>query len=366
MRCICLSLGFLLSLPVAAGALAQQPPGLGDERGARVAIPVPVEVEQRPQLTYIATDLDEEALRQLREVAPNVRVIVVGSHEEAMAHAKDAHGADAGIATPEFIAAAPNLAWAHWGSAGVERLMANRPLIETDRIVLTNSAAVSGPVIADHAMAMLLMLTRNMRVHEANRLEGRWGGPGTREGIGLEGRTMLVVGLGGIGSEIARRAHGFGMRVIGTRRSDARSADYIQRVGKPDELLQMLAEADVVAVAVPLTQDTRAMFDERAFAAMKQGSFLINVARGQIVDTDALLLALETGKLSGACLDVTDPEPLPANHELWKLPNVIITPHCAGAAELSNERWWVLFKENMRRFGAGEPLLNTVDKKAGY
>ena len=283
-----------------------------------------------------------------------------------MRHAAEAHAADSGLATPEFIAAAPNLVWVHHGSAGVERLLSNHALIENDRIVLTNSAAVSGPVIADHSMAMLLMLTRNMRVHERNRLEGQWGSPDARRGMGLEGRTMLVVGLGGIGGEIAKRADGFGMRVIGTRRTDAPSADFIQRVGKPDDLLAMLPEADVVAIAVPLTDETRGLFDAEAFAAMQQGSILINVARGQVVETDAMMAALESGKLGGACLDVTDPEPLPADHKLWKTDNVIITPHCSGAAELSSERWQALFRENVRRFGAGEPLLNTVDKAAGY
>ena len=358
-----LLLALLLALPVSAAA--QQPPVIGDERGARVAVPVPAGQEP-PQLIYVATDLDEEAIGELREVAPNVRIVVVRSREEAMRHAPEAHGTEAILATPEFIAAAPNLAWVHHGSAGVERLMSNRALVENDRIVLTNSAAVSGPVIADHSMAMLLMLTRSMRVHERNRMEGRWGSPDARQGIGLEGRTMLVVGLGGIGSEIAKRAVGFGMRVIATRRTDAPAPDYVARVGRSDELMAMLPEADVVAIAAPLTEETRGLFKAEVFAAMKSGSILINVARGAIVDTEAMVAALESGKLAGACLDVTDPEPLPVDHILWKMPNVIITPHCSGAAELSSERWWLLFKENMRRFGAGEPLLNTVDKAAGY
>lgn len=359
-------LGLLLSLFLAIPVSAQESPPVGSDRGARVAKPMPADPAGRPELLYLSDGIDDVGIAQLKEAAPNVRIIVVHSREEAMEHAKDVHGADASLANPEFIAAAPNLVWVHWGSAGIERLLANRPLMETDRIVLTNSRAVSGPVIADHAMAMLLMLTRNMRVHERNQAAGRWGGRDARAGMALEGRTMLVVGLGGIGSEIAQRAHGFGMRVIGTRRSDAPSPDYLERVGKPGDLLEMLPQADVVAIAVPLTHETRGMFNEKAFAAMKPGSFLINVARGQIVETDHLVAALESGRLAGACLDVTDPEPLPPGHKLWAMPNVIITPHCSGVAELSDERWWALFAENVRRFGAGEPLLNTVDKQAGY
>jgi phosphoglycerate dehydrogenase-like enzyme len=128
----------------------------------------------------------------------------------------------------------------------------------------------------------------------------------------------------------------------------------------------MLAEADVVAICVPLTAETERLFDTRAFAAMKPGAYLINVARGRVVDTGALLAAIKSGRLAGAGLDVTDPEPLPADHALWREPGVIITPHVAGDAELTRERGRELFLENVRRFGAGEPLLNVVDKEAGY
>jgi phosphoglycerate dehydrogenase-like enzyme len=184
--------------------------------------------------------------------------------------------------------------------------------------------------------------------------------------MALEGRTMLVVGLGGIGSEIARRAHGFGMRVLATRRSDTPGPTYVERVGRPGDLLAMLREADVVAVCVPLTTETRGQFDARAFDAMKAGAILVNIARGPVVDTDALIDALRRGHLAGACLDVTDPEPLPVESPLWSMRNVVITPHVASRAELTETRRQALFIENMRRFGAGEPLLNVVDKTAEY
>ncbi len=128
----------------------------------------------------------------------------------------------------------------------------------------------------------------------------------------------------------------------------------------------MLPEADVVALAVPLTDETRNLLDAVAFGKMKHGAYLINIARGKVVNTDALLKALKSGRLAGACLDVTDPEPLPADHELWKQANVIITPHVAGHSKVTTERRSALLVENLRRFGAGEPLLNVVDKKAGY
>ncbi len=177
---------------------------------------------------------------------------------------------------------------------------------------------------------------------------------------------MFVVGLGGIGSEIAKRAHGFGMHVLATRRSEQPKPDYVDEQGLADDFERFLPRADVVAICVPLTDETRGLFDDEEFASMKAGSYLINVARGGIVETPALLEALRSGRLAGACLDVTDPEPLPREHPLWREPNVVITPHIASDATLTDERWWSLYRENVRRFAAGEPLLNTVDKAAGY
>lgn len=352
----------LLFAPLAvAGSVAES---IGSPEGARVAYPMPE--GERPTLTFIARPLEPEQLADLERVAPNVRIVVASSPEGALTLAPEAHGIDGRLATPEVVAASPDLVWVQSPSAGVDRYLDNEPLMSTDRIVLTNMRAVHGPTIADHSFAMLLMLTRNMRVHESNQREREWDRGEARAGIALEGRTMFVVGLGGIGTEIARRADGFGMRVIASRRSDKPAPDFVDRVGKPDDLYEMLAEADVVAIALPLTPETEGLFDEKAFAAMKNGAFLLNVGRGRIVDTNALMAALDSGRLAGAGLDVTDPEPLPEDHPLWGYEQVVITPHTAAVADLTRERWWALYRENIRRFGAGEPLLNTVDKAAGY
>jgi phosphoglycerate dehydrogenase-like enzyme len=338
---------------------------IGSTRNGRVAHAI--KPGERPTLTFLAGELTKEQLAELAEVAPNVRIMSGTTRQTAMEHAAEADGIDGRFASPEFIAKAPRLVWVQSMSAGVDRYLGNRALMETDRIVLTNMRAVHGPAIADHAMAMLLTLSRNMRFYEHARAAGKWAeeSPPAR-GVALQGKTMLVVGIGGIGAEIAQRAHGFGMRVIATRRSDAPAPAYVENVGKPEDLAGMLPEADVVAVCVPLTAETAGMFGEKAFAAMKPGAYLINIARGRIVDTDAMVRALESGRLAGACLDVTDPEPLPEGHALWRQKNVVITPHVAADADLTEERHWALFKENVRRFGAGEPLLNCVDKKAGY
>ena len=340
-------------------ALAEK---LGSLRNARVAIKMG---DTKTQLTYFTSSISESERAQLAKVAPNVRIVTGLSKKEALARAEEAHGINARYASPEFLTKATKLRWVQVSSAGVDRYLGIKPLMENDKLVLSNNRAVHGPAIADHAMAMLLSLTRNLKYYAKNQKQAKWA-RGGGESIALQGKTMLVVGLGGIGTEIAQRANGFGMKVIGTRRSDRPSPDYVKRVGKPKDLLAMLPEADVVALAVPLTDETKNMLNKAAFDAMKPGAYLINIARGKVVNTDAMMKALKSGRLAGACLDVTDPEPLPANHELWKQANVIITPHIASHSEVTNKRRSALLVENLRRFGAGEPLLNVVDKKAGY
>ena len=348
--------------PASVAATPEEP--LGSLRNSRVAF----ETAGKPvPLTYLAGEISPAELAELRRLAPNVHILSGLSPAQALEHAGEAQGADARFMTPEFLAAAKQLVWVQVMAAGVDRFMSLDGLVKEDRIVLTNMRGVHGPAIAEHVFAMLLQLTRDLRFHLANQANGTWGREGSpRRPIALTGRTLLVVGLGGIGSEVASRAHGLGMHVVATRRSDTPSPDYIEHVGRPDELLMLLPRADVVVVCTPLTPETEHMFNQAAFAAMKPQSYFINVARGRIVDTQALFEAVRDGKLAGACLDVTDPEPLPADHPLWQLPNVVITPHVSNDCELTDQRATQLFHENLRRFGAGEPLFNVVDKRAGY
>jgi len=368
---------FRLIVPVASvccvlatiPAFARQAEPIGSTRNARVAFAIPAGTDPaaRPQLVMLTAAWPAETLEAMRAAAPNVTIIDGLNRETARAHASKANAVDARLLTPELIASAPNLVWVATPSAGIDRLMSVKGLGENEKIVVTNSRAMHGPAIADHAFAMLLTLTRNMREHNDNQKSSKWDDADSAfRPIALQGRTMLVVGIGGIGEEVAKRANGFGMRVIATRRTDAPAPSFVQKVGKPDELLSMLPEADVVAICVPLTKETEKMFDARAFGAMKKGAILINVGRGKVVDTGALVAALQSDQLGGACLDVTDPEPLPSDHPLWKQQRVIITPHVSADADLTDERIRLLLVENVRRFGAGEPLLNTVDMKTGY
>lgn len=351
--------------PTAPPASSVSAEAIGSTRNSVVA--TPGELAGAP-LTYFAQALDDAERRELATQAPNLRIVEGLTREQALARAGEAHGVDGSYATPEFLRAASRLCWVQARSAGVDRYLSTRELIENERIVLTNLRGVHGPAIADHVFAMLLALTRDLPVHLAGRASGAWRreGSGELRGIALQNRTLLVVGLGGIGSEVARRAHGFGMRVLATRRSDDRAPEFVERVGKPEDLLAFLRESDVVVLCVPLTPETENLFDARAFDALKPGAFLVNIARGKVVDTGALVAALRSGKLAGACLDVTEPEPLPSDHVLWTFPNVVITPHVAANAELTDERGSAVLVENLRRFASGEPLLNVVDKRAGY
>ncbi len=353
------------------GAIARQEKNElpGSTRGSRVARVLPADAGERAKvpLTLIAGDLTDEQVKELGEVAPNVKVVRARDRDEALRLAPQADAADGRWASAEFLSKATKLCWIHSPSAGVDRLVTIPGLRENKSLVVTNARGVHGPAIADHAMAMLLALTRQLPWYHGAQDRGAWtrDDPPVRP-ITLSGKTMLVVGIGGIGGEIAQRAHGFDMHVIATRKSDSPAPDFVEHVGKPDELAAMLPKADVVAICVPLTKETEKLFDEKMIGVMKPGSYLVNIARGKIVDTGALVAALRDGRLAGAALDVTDPEPLPAGHELWGMKNVVITPHVAAEGELTDRRWWALYKENVRRFGAGEALLNCVDVEAGY
>ncbi len=239
---------------------------------------------------------------------------------------------------------------------------------QLDTITFTNTKRLSGPAIAEHAIAMLLALTRDVPAYVRAQTERRFQrNPQTGMKFGeLKNKTMLVVGLGGIGTEIARRAHGLGMRVIATRRSSREGPDFVERVGLSDELYAMAPAADVIANALPLTNETRGIFNRQFFAITKPGAVFLSVGRGKSTVTADLVDALESGQLGAAGLDVTDPEPLPKSSPLWDMPNVIITPHVAAASADTFNRGQVIAVENLRRFATGTPLLNEVDLRKGY
>ena len=273
-----------------------------------------------------------------------------------------------GFCTPSMLRKADaRLLWVHNYSVGMEYCTGASDT-QLEDIVFTNNKRLSGPAIAEHTIAMLMALTHNLPAYQRAQGEGKWQrelSAGVTFGE-LKGKTLLVVGLGGIGTEIAWRAHGLGMRVIAIRRSSHEGPDYVDYVGLTDELHSMAATADVIANALPLTPETTGVFDKAFFDAVKPGAIFLSVGRGKNTITGDLIAALESGKLFGAGLDVTDPEPLPAGNPLWHLPNVIITPHVSATGADANRRQTVIAVENLRRYVAGERMLNVVDMSRGY
>jgi phosphoglycerate dehydrogenase-like enzyme/glyoxylase-like metal-dependent hydrolase (beta-lactamase superfamily II) len=338
-----------------------------NQPGRSVAAIPEEELKSRSKLKFLASGLPPEDAAAMKQVAPNVEILMAKNNEEALALAPEVHGCAGSFVTPDFLRAAKNLRWVQQFSAGVDQIAFIPELQNNDRIVLTNMRTMFAPPIADHVMGMLISLTRSLPHYENLMKEGRWGKGEQAPYQGeLQGKTMLLVGLGGNGMEIAKRARSFGMRVLATDPKDMAVPTYVDRLEKPDRLGAMLPAADVVVLAAPLTPDTTALFGTDRFALMKEGAFFINIARGKMVDTAALVAALDSKRIRGAGLDVTEPEPLPADHPLWKLENVIVTPHVSGQSPGTRQRTRNLFIENMKRFAAGEPLLNVVDKKVGY
>jgi phosphoglycerate dehydrogenase-like enzyme len=365
------AIGFALLL-LAAQALALNPADpraialieeLGLQQAAVAARDLPGwKVPGRIVVAYA----DGEQLQQLQAMLPQAEVLAA-AQGQALTEQLASAQVVIGPCNPATLEAAQSLHWMQAFSVGVERCVAVPGLVERG-IVLTNMQRTSGPPIAEHAIAMVLALARGLPQYARHQNEARWKDEradqdGMRE---IAGRTLLVVGLGGIGTEVARRAHALGMRVIATRNSSREGPHFVARVGLANELHALAAEADVVVNATPLTAETSGIFDAAFFAAMKKGGYFINVGRGKSVVTDDLVAALKSGQLGGAGLDVTEPEPLPDGHPLWSLRNVIITPHVAASSDVQNQRYWILVVENLRRYAAGEPLLNVVDIERGY
>ncbi len=336
--------------------------------GLSLLLADPAAAENPESLTYLVGSLSDSDLAELQELAPNVNFLVGLSAEEALKRAPEIHGADAHLLDEAFLAAATNLRWVQSWSAGVDRYLKLDGLRGSERIVLTNMQGVHGPAIAEHVFATLLALTRNLPELLAAQRDSRWDRGAIGDATALAGRTMFVVGMGGIGSQIASRAHAFDMTVLATVRNPAarEKPAYVDELGGAADLERFLGQADVVVVALPLTDETRGLFNAERLAMMPAGSWFVNIGRGPIADTDALVAALQSGHLAGVALDVTDPEPLPEDHPLWQMENVIITPHVASRAELTGQRRWAVLKQNMQRFAEGRELINIVDKKVGY
>ena len=308
------------------------------------------------------SDQDREKIRAA--AAPGSRIRVVSRLDEALEQARDVD-IILGFLPEALFRAAPGLRWVHAIASGVDMFL--YPAMRDSEVVLTGEKGLVGGHLADTGFGLLLSLTR--QIATAIRLGSEsWGAREAmrRKEIELEGLTMGIVGFGGTGRAMARRATAFGMRVLALDEWPVSPSDGVHEVWSRERLAELLAGSDVVAVCCPLTAQTRHLLNDTTFAQLKPGGLVINVTRGEIIDGDALVRALQDGRCGGAGLDVAPREPLPAEHPLWTFDNVVMTPHTAGASQLRAPRNLARFCDNLGRIQRGEPLLGLIDKQLGY
>lgn len=330
------------------------------------ATPVSERAGWRRPRGILVWNLEPRWLPAIEAAAPGVEIVTAGDMAGAVTAARDVD-AVLGLCTAEVLAAGRDIRWIQAYSAGVERCV-SVPAVRERNVLLTNMQRVAGPVMAEHVVAMMLAFARGLHFYIPERMAARWTAerPASVRMLTLEGKTLLVVGLGGIGTEVARRAHALGMRVTAIRASGREGPEFVAYIGLPDELRKLAGEADFIVNTTPLTPATTGLFDAGFFSAAKPGAFFVNVGRGRSVVQAALVAALKSGRLAGAGLDVTDPEPLPAESPLWQMQNVIITPHVSADSDLGNEARFAIAIENLRRYVAGERMLSVVDVARGY
>jgi phosphoglycerate dehydrogenase-like enzyme len=293
---------------------------------------------------------------------PDDRIIAIADEKSlgAAADAEVAFGGNNPGRVRQLLDATPKLRWYHTVSAGVE----NMPMPELARrgIVLTNNSGSYDVQIAEHLIAFVFAASRGLHRYRDKQREREWRDHDHQE---LRDATIVVFGMGSIGGEVARLASAIGMRVIGVRRR-ATPEPGVGLVVPTERLAEVVAEADYLAITAPLTPATRGAISREVIARMKPTAWIMNIARGAIVDEPAMIDALQTKRIAGAALDVFATEPLPPSSPLWTLENVILTPHTSGDSPRVGDRTLTLFAENLRRYKAGEPLLNRVDYEAGY
>lgn len=268
-----------------------------------------------------------------------------------------------GNPSPEQLRGADKLRWIQLCSAGADQYTGD---VLPDGVCLTNASGAYGPSIGEYMICMAMNLMLDLPAYRDRQRLHQWDRSGKIRHI--PGSVALSVGFGDIGREFAKRYHALGGQVIGVKRTPGIRPDYLDELHTSDDLDELLPRADVVALSLPSTDKTHHLFGRAEFAKMKKGALLINAGRGTAVDTDELNLALRAGKLGGAALDVTDPEPLPADHPLWDAPNTIITPHVAGGWNVPEnfERIIEIFLDNLNRYLRGEPMKNRVNIARGY
>lgn len=311
----------------------------------------------------VVMNVEEEHKRMLSQAAPEAEIIYVpaGQVDQETAARADII---VGNIPAKLLNGCSNLKLLQLNSAGANAYTV--PGVLPEGAQLANATGAYGLAISEHMIAALLCLMKKLDRYKMNQTENKWQDEGTVTSI--YGAKTLIVGYGNIGSEFATRMHAMGSTVSAIRRNKTDKPEFLDSLYQMDHLYESLEEADIVAACLPDTPETRKLFSEEAFSHMKKGAYFLNVGRGNSVDTDALYDALCSGKLAGASVDVTDPEPLPSDHRLWNAPNILITPHISGGYHLKQTHDTIIriACDNIRHYIKGEEFENIVDMKTGY
>ena len=358
----------LAAIPLAHGTtpgaspVPPAPPWPVTEASYPLAAPGKSIGQTRIKLASMFSDFPSSYNDKVQAYAPNLEMKFCKTHDEFHNEVADAH-IILGDFTQEDFQAAKQLRWVQGTAAGVDELL--YPDFVESPVVLTNMQRMYSPTISESVIGMLITLTRRLHDYVLLDQQRKWKPlPGLRD---VSGMTMGIVGMGGIGTDTAYRAHyGFHMRVLATDPKPLPKPAFVAELHSPEWLPKMVPQVDVLVSAAPHTPITHHMFNDEIFRLMKPSAYFINVSRGWLVDTPALVSALQERRISGAALDVTEPEPLPSDHPLWTAGNIFISPHTCAQGPVSNTNSMELFCENMRRYVNGLPLLNVVDKKRGY
>lgn len=303
-------------------------------------------------------------LADVQATAADYHIVMTDDNDEIARHAPLVVAATGRIDTKR-LATMPNLQWYQQWGAGADWLLRDAAA-QAAPFIVTSASGIHAIQISEHIFALLFAFARRLPQAFSLQQQHKWASPDWGEVFELANKTMLLIGVGAIGTRTARLAHAHDMRVIGVRRDPQESIEGIDEMVGPDALHTVLSRADFVVVTVPLTTETRHLLGPAEFAQMKPNAILVNIGRGGTIDEAALIDALSTGTIAGAGLDVTAEEPLPEDSPLWDMGNVIITAHYAGKTPHYDGRAFAMFQENLPRFVNGQPMINLVDKQLGY
>jgi len=308
----------------------------------------------------------EQSFDDLRTKYPDIAFVHVVSPEDTIREIADAD-VYVGWLNKDIYLAAKNLRWIQSPSSGINYYLAIPELVASD-VLLTSARGTHGACLAESVFGMIFAFTRQIKYFVADQKDHKWRGTGSRANMcELTGSTMGIVGLGTVGRAIAKRAAAFDMNIIAVDLLPSNKPDHVSELWGLDKLNDMMAASDYVVVTVPYTPETDNMIGAEQLVSIKDGALLIGISRGHIIDEEAMVAALKSGKLSAAALDVFAQEPLPEDSELWDIENLLITPHAAGGTQLERQHILDIFYENIGRFVRGElPLRNQIDKVRGF